>query len=69
MTDYLIRFATNLDPNDANNMTWPRYDAEKAPVMLAFVDGPKPLELIHDTYREEAITALTTQSLENPVGW
>jgi acetylcholinesterase len=66
MTDYLVRFAANLDPNGNTGIEWPRYDAEKAPVLMTFLDGPVPLELTNDTYREEAMNAVMALTLTNP---
>jgi hypothetical protein len=66
MTDYLVRFAANLDPNGNTGIEWPRYDAEKAPVLLTFLDGSIPLELTNDTFRKEAMDAVTALSLTHP---
>ena len=68
MTDYLVRFAANLDPNGNTGIHWPKYDAEKAPSLLTFVDGPVPLETTSDTYRKEAMDAAMALSLTNPFG-
>ncbi|KAI0046103.1 alpha/beta-hydrolase [Auriscalpium vulgare] len=68
MTDYLIRFATHLDPNvDANgdpsaNFLWPRYTTA-APQMLTFLDGAVPLSITLDTYRAEGMAELTRVTL------
>ncbi|KAI0041134.1 carotenoid ester lipase precursor [Auriscalpium vulgare] len=72
LTDYLIRFATYLDPNvnasadpDAN-LVWPRYTTA-APQLLTFLDGDVPLDITLDTYRAEGMEALTKVSLAYPL--
>jgi len=65
MTDYLVRFAANLDPNGNTGITWPRYSID-SPLLLTFLDGPTPLELTNDTYRAEGMKAVTNLSLAYP---
>ncbi|KAI0628196.1 carotenoid ester lipase [Trametes polyzona] len=70
MTDFLVRFVTTLDPNDNGNSSathWPAY-TRHSPHMLAFTEGPgnKTLEVVSDTYREEAIDFIIQLSLEHP---
>ncbi|KAH9060193.1 carotenoid ester lipase precursor [Lactarius vividus] len=52
LTDYLIHFATNLDPNDRGlNPQWPRYTIS-SPQLLTLLDGPVINRTITlDTYR------------------
>ncbi|KAI0041130.1 carotenoid ester lipase precursor [Auriscalpium vulgare] len=72
MTDYLIRFATHLDPNvgasadRSANFLWPRYTAA-APQMLTFLDGTVPLNITLDTYRAEGMAELTRVVLAHPL--
>ncbi|KAI0030226.1 carotenoid ester lipase precursor [Vararia minispora EC-137] len=70
MTDYLIRFATTLDPNGANtNATeiyWPRYTLETRR-MLMFLDGNISLAIGDDTFREEAIGTMIEFALAHPL--
>ncbi|KAI0364152.1 carotenoid ester lipase precursor [Pilatotrama ljubarskyi] len=65
MTDYLIRFATTLDPNGDGAFHWPRYMNED-PQLLVFQDGDVPLTLTEDTYRSAAMDYLTKLSLAYP---
>lgn len=56
MTDFLINFAVNLDPNNKTDpiQEWPKYTTS-SPQLLTFLDGTVPFGLINDTYREEAM--------------
>ncbi|KAI9454449.1 carotenoid ester lipase precursor [Lactarius psammicola] len=66
LTDYLIHFATNLDPNGASGPQWPRYTTS-SPQMMTFVDGQGTNTTITlDTYRVDAMEHLTTLSLARP---
>ncbi|KAI9064593.1 carotenoid ester lipase precursor [Trametes sanguinea] len=65
MADYLIRFATNLDPNGDGAVVWPRYTNDD-PQLLTFQDGPVPLALSQDTYRSVGMDLLTELSLTYP---
>ncbi|KAI0048254.1 carotenoid ester lipase precursor [Auriscalpium vulgare] len=72
MTDYLIRFATHLDPNvgesadSSASLFWPRYTTA-APQLLTFLDGAVPLNITLDTYRAEGMAELTRVSLAHPL--
>ena len=66
MTDYLINFVAHGDPNGPTRMFWPRYMPD-APQLLAILDGPVPLALANDTFREEAIAYLTGLGRKYPV--
>ncbi|KAI0265652.1 Alpha/Beta hydrolase protein [Gloeopeniophorella convolvens] len=65
MTDYLIRFAANLDPNGNTNIHWPQYTNE-SPQLLTFVDGDPAQIISQDTYRAEQIAFVTQLFLKNP---
>lgn len=66
MTDYLVRFVANLDPNGNTGINWPKY-TPSSPNLLTFLDGPIPLEIAQDTFRQEAIEYLTNVTLTNPI--
>ncbi|KAF9018985.1 alpha/beta-hydrolase [Hymenopellis radicata] len=66
MVDYLIRFVNDLNPNGNTGITWPKWTAA-SPAMLSFNDGLIPLSITTDTFRQEAIDALTEILLENPI--
>ncbi|KAH7903320.1 Alpha/Beta hydrolase protein [Hygrophoropsis aurantiaca] len=66
MTDYLVRFAANLEPGGDTGIPWPPYTAE-APSMLTFLDGPVPLAVTQDTYRAEAMAYITNMTLAYPI--
>ncbi|PPQ85181.1 hypothetical protein CVT25_004188 [Psilocybe cyanescens] len=68
MQDYLIRFASTLNPNSKSLLSfqWPKYDLKNRQ-LLAFLDGIIPLEITPDTYRQDAMNFLTTVTLANPV--
>ncbi|KAI0645330.1 carotenoid ester lipase precursor [Trametes meyenii] len=65
MADYLIRFASTLNPNGDGAFHWPRYTQDN-PQLLTFQDGEVPLALSLDTYRAEAIDYVTELSLAYP---
>ncbi|KAI8974028.1 carotenoid ester lipase precursor [Trametes punicea] len=65
MADYLIRFATTLDPNGDGAFHWPLYTNESLR-LLTFQEGPVPLKLLPDTYRTAQMEYLTTLSLAYP---
>ncbi|EIN05435.1 carotenoid ester lipase [Punctularia strigosozonata HHB-11173 SS5] len=59
LTDYLVHFVNNLDPNGllvtGKRFYWPRYDLTHRQ-LLTLLDAPLPaLELTADTYREDAM--------------
>ena len=66
MTDYLVNFVNNLDPNGATGIEWPQYSVE-SPQMLTFLDGLTPLKITTDDYRVAAIEEMTTLSLKYPI--
>jgi carboxylesterase type B len=68
MTDYLIHFVTNMDPNGQGGrlINWPPYTTESAK-LLTFLDGLIPLDITLDNYRADAIALLTEVTLENPL--
>ena len=66
MTDYLVRFVANLNPNGNTGINWPQY-TPSSPNLLTFLDGPVPLEITQDTFRQEAIAYLTNVTLANPI--
>ncbi|KAG6824132.1 hypothetical protein H0H87_012506, partial [Tephrocybe sp. NHM501043] len=68
MADYLIRFATNLDPNSKNilDLQWPKYTVG-SPKLLTFIDGLIPVTITDDTYRKAAMNALTNLTLAHPL--
>ncbi|KAJ7914278.1 Alpha/Beta hydrolase protein [Mycena leptocephala] len=66
LTDYLINFATNLDPNGRTVPNWPGYTTA-APNMMTFLDGLFPTTITQDTYRAAAMQFLTNLTLQFPI--
>ncbi|KAJ8081169.1 hypothetical protein PM082_018012 [Marasmius tenuissimus] len=67
LTDYLIHFATTLDPNGDGTPNWPKYTKE-SPELLTFVDDfLAPTLITQDTYRREAMNALIDVVLAHPI--
>jgi acetylcholinesterase len=66
MTVYLDRFVANLDPNGNTTVTWPKFPVE-SPNMMTFLDGPSPLTITQDTYRQEPMAFLINITLANPI--
>jgi carboxylesterase type B len=66
LTDYLINFATNLNPNGKTVPNWPAYTTA-APNMMTFLDGLIPTTISQDTYRAAEMQFLTNLTLQFPV--
>ncbi len=62
LTDYLINFATNLDPNGGLSPRWPQYTL-KSPQLMTLVDSQGTNRTItQDAYRVEEMEFLTNLS-------
>ena len=67
LTDFLIHFATYLDPNCGLSPEWPRYSTS-SPQLMTFLDGQTSNRTITlDTFRAEGIELLTNLSLASPL--
>ncbi|KAH7890870.1 Alpha/Beta hydrolase protein [Phlebopus sp. FC_14] len=66
MTDYLVRFVANLDPNGNTGIQWPKWYND-TPNALTFLDGNVPQAIEQDTYREDGINYLMTFFREHPI--
>ncbi|KZV67945.1 carotenoid ester lipase precursor [Peniophora sp. CONT] len=66
LTDALVNFATNLDPNGPTLIDWPAYTID-APTMLAVSNGNVTQELVNDTFRAEGMQVLMQVALNNSV--
>ncbi|KAI0265664.1 carotenoid ester lipase precursor [Gloeopeniophorella convolvens] len=66
LTDYLIQFATNLNPNGGSSPHWPQYTTA-SPQLMTFLDGLIPTTITQDTYRADQFNFLTQLSLEFPL--
>ncbi|EMD35624.1 hypothetical protein CERSUDRAFT_157488 [Gelatoporia subvermispora B] len=65
MTDYLVHFVTDLDPNNSTGIFWPQYTVA-SPQLLTFVDSAPSLEITQDTYRQDAIALMGTLGRKYP---
>jgi len=65
LTNYLVRFVNNLDPNGLGNTIWPQYTASN-PQLFTFLDGTVPNLYTSDTYRQSQMTLLNSLSLSHP---
>ena len=67
LTDFLIRFVTNLDPNDDGVLSpqWPRYTSSSPQLMtlLGSQSSHDNRTITQDTYRAQGIEFLTNLSL------
>jgi hypothetical protein len=63
MTNYLINFAVNLDPNGQSLLHWPQYSVA-APTLLTFLDGLPTDGTEQDTFRANGFEVLTNLSLQ-----
>ncbi|KAF9478210.1 carotenoid ester lipase precursor [Pholiota conissans] len=68
MGDYLIRFASTLNPNSNSILSfqWPQYTLSQRKI-LTFLDGLIPLAISTDTYRQEGMNFLMNLTLATPV--
>nr|VWO97518.1 Carboxylic ester hydrolase (EC [Ganoderma boninense] len=66
MTDYLVNFVNNLDPNGRNGTYWPQYSLDSRK-LLTFQDGFQPLTTTTDDYRVDGINLLTDLALRFPM--
>jgi acetylcholinesterase len=66
LTDYLIHFVNYLNPNGNGSVEWPQYTPSN-PALMTFLDGPKPQTISHDTFREDAMSYLTSLFLKYPL--
>ncbi|KAJ6498720.1 carotenoid ester lipase precursor [Mycena vulgaris] len=66
LTDYLINFATDLDPNGGTVPNWPEC-AVATPNMMKFFEGLYPMAITQDAYRAEALASLTNLTLQFPI--
>jgi len=66
LTDYLIRFVTNLNPNGGSDAQWPPYTAS-LPQLLTLYDSPVPTNVTLDTYRAEGMEFLTSITFRHSV--
>jgi acetylcholinesterase len=68
LTDYIVRFVTNLDPNvgTGKGINWPKYDTSSKK-LLTFLDGLVPQSVTADTYRQDGMAYLSELSLSYPL--
>lgn len=66
LTDYLINFVTNLNPNGPSLPYWPQYNTSSRQ-LLTLYDTPVPTNITLDTFREEGMQLLTELLLKNPL--
>ncbi|KAF9224035.1 alpha/beta-hydrolase [Gyrodon lividus] len=66
MTDYLIGFVANLDPNGNTGVQWPKYTTE-SPNALVFLDGSPSQDIEQDNFREDGISFLMTFFRQHPI--
>ncbi|KIY52453.1 alpha/beta-hydrolase [Fistulina hepatica ATCC 64428] len=65
LTDYLIRFAVNLDPNGDTGIEWPQYTTASPQMLMMQDDLFEPLTLTEDTYRKAPMAYLNELTLTN----
>ncbi|KAF8264075.1 carotenoid ester lipase precursor [Lactarius quietus] len=66
LTDYLIYFVTNLNPNGGSHAQWPQYTSS-SPQLLTLYDSPVLTNITLDTYRAEGMKFLSYLSLRHPL--
>ncbi|KAI0793055.1 carotenoid ester lipase precursor [Irpex lacteus] len=66
LTDYIINFVNNLDPNGPSITNWPKY-TNSNPQLLTFLDGITPRTITTDNYRVDQMNFVTDLSLQFPI--
>jgi acetylcholinesterase len=67
LTDYIIYFTRNLDPNSKLWVPWPQYSL-RDPKALTFQDDPLfPLTIDDDNYRANPLQFAVNISLRHPI--
>jgi len=66
LTDYLVNFVNNLDPNGPTVLNWPKYNTSSAQ-LLTLLDGAVPQALTTDTFRKEGMAFITKLGLAFPL--
>ncbi|TCD60885.1 hypothetical protein EIP91_009376 [Steccherinum ochraceum] len=66
LTDYLINFVTNLDPNGRTVLNWPKYNTSTVQ-LLTLLDGTPSETITTDTFREDGISFIMELSLKHPL--
>ncbi|KAI0793056.1 carotenoid ester lipase precursor [Irpex lacteus] len=66
LTDYIINFVNNLDPNGPTVTHWPKYNNSN-PQLLTFLDGDTPRTITTDNYRVDQMNFVTNVSLRSPL--
>ncbi len=67
LTDFLIHFATNLDPNGGSSPQWPKYTTSSPQVMTFLENQATNTTITLDDYRVDGMEFLTEFSLANPL--
>ncbi|KAH9053688.1 Alpha/Beta hydrolase protein [Lactarius vividus] len=67
LTDYLIHFATNLDPNGGSSPQWPQYTTSTRKLLTLLDSQVKNITITQDTYRTHGIDFITELSLTLPL--
>ena len=65
LTDYLIHFTNNLNPNGASLPQWPEY-SNSSPKLLTLYDSPISTNITLDTYRAEGMKIVTSLLIKHP---
>ena len=66
MTDYLVNFVNNLDPNGATGISWPQYSLDSRE-LLTFQDGLIPLTITKADYRVDGVNVISDLALKFPI--
>lgn len=68
LDDYLVRFVTNLDPNNGTEPSWPKYDnSSKQILWFTHDDDDTGVQVSTDDYRVPQLMYLTNLSLAYPL--
>ncbi|KAI9434682.1 Alpha/Beta hydrolase protein [Lactarius indigo] len=67
LTDYLIHFATNLDPNGGSSPQWPQYTTSSRKLLTLVDSQAKNITITQDTYRSDGMDFIIDLSLDLPL--
>ena len=67
LTDFLIHFSTNLDPNGGLSPHWPRYTTSSPKLMTLLDNQATNRTITLDTFRVEGMEFLTKLEIAHPL--
>jgi acetylcholinesterase len=67
LTDYIIYFTRNLNPNGKLEIKWPQYDLQRPQTLVFHDDSFFPMTVEDDDYRISPLEFVANLSLIHPI--